>query len=233
MLKIQRLAATLGIAASFSAVFLPMTTFADELTATDTLDVQVNVAPIISMRLESHSAIGTRTTTCDSRNIVVDEQTGEVTDDGCVDADVDDDGIGDNNEVRTTLLPASADTTSMYTNIYVTTNSGSGYTLSLIDSDNNNSLSTGTYTIAPISSLPVASTNPGWAIHIDGDQAQGVDVWRAMPAAGSSAIIVKNYQATRQTVTEDLSKVTYGVATSNDQGSGTYTDTVVYTATTN
>lgn len=234
MLKIKGLAATLGIAACFGAALLPLTSYADDLSASDTLDVEVNIAPVISMRLESHSAVsGTRTTTCDSHDNTVDPDTGETVS-HCVDADIDDDGVGDNNEVRTTLLPASADTTSMYTIIYVTTNSGDGYTLTLNDSDTNSDLSTGTYTIPTIAALPVASTNPGWAVHIDGEQISGVDVWRAMPISTASAIIVKNYQPDpKATVTDDQSKVTYGVATSNDQGSGLYTDTVVYTATTN
>lgn len=189
------------------------------------------------MRLESHSDLntGTRITDCDSRDNTTDPVTGDPVS-HCVDTDIDDDGVGDNNEVHTTLLPASADTTTMYTNVYVTTNCGSGYTLTLIDSDNNNNLSTATASIAPISSLPVASTNPGWAIHIDGDvdSNTGADIWRAMPASTGSAITVKNYTPlTPSTVTEDLSKVTYGVATSSDQATGTYTDTVVYTATTN
>lgn len=233
MVNVKKVVAALGIAAGIGAAIIPAVTFADdELTATDTLDVNVNVAAVISMRLESHSDLntGTRTTNCYSNDP---DGSGPLTA-GCTDTDIDDDGVGDNNEVHTTLLPASADTTTMYTNVYVTTNCGSGYTLTLIDSDNNNNLSTATASIAPISSLPVASTNPGWAIHIDGDvdSNTGADIWRAMPAASGSPIVVKNTSATHDVVNQDLSKVTYGVATASDQATGTYTDTVVYTATT-
>ena len=223
----KKLAVGLGLTAGFGALLLPMATYADDLSATDTLDVEVRVATIISMQLESHSELGTRTTNCDSRDIETDPDTGEIIDNGCTD-------VGDlANQVKTTLLPASADTSSMYTIIRVSTNSGNGYTLTLADADTNADLSTGTYTISPISSLPVAATNPGWAIHIDGDQESDVDIWRAMPISTASPITVKNYTATYEPVTDDQSKVYYGVATSNDQGSGVYTDTVTYTATAN
>ncbi|MBR5620924.1 hypothetical protein IKW75_00320 [Candidatus Saccharibacteria bacterium] len=226
----RKLAVGLGLAAGFGASILPMATYADDVVSdTDTLDVQVRVATIISMQLESHSTLGTRTTDCDSRDIVVDETTGDITDDGCTNvSDLD-------NQVKTTLLPSSADTSSMYTDIYVTTNSGRGYVLTLADADTNASLRlpNDTDTIAPISSLPVGGTNPGWAIHIAGDQSGDVDVWRAMPISTGTPITVKSYSATRETVTRDKSTVTYGVATSSSQGSGLYTDTVTYTATAN
>lgn len=221
MSKIKKLALGFGIAAGFSAAILPMATYAEEITATDTLDINVNIATVISMRLESHSAAGTKTTTCDSTQVVIDENTGDIVDNGCT---------GDVQEVRTTLLPNSTDNSSMYTNIYVSTNSGDGYMLTLKDSDNNTNLQTTSgSTIATIASEPLGGTNPGWAILVDGESS-----WQAMPAGSSTAIVVKNYTPNpKATVTDDMSKVTYGVATSSDQDTGVYSDTVVYTATSN
>ena len=222
MSKIKKLALGLGLAAGFGAAILPLTTYADNISSSANLDIEVNIATVISMTLESHSAAGTMTLVCNSADVVIDENTGAVTDDGC---------DGDEQEVSTTLLPNGADTTSMYTNIYVSTNSGSGYTLTLTDTDNNTNLQTPAGdTISPINVLPVGGSNPGWAIQVDGESS-----WQAMPANNSvSPIVVKNYSPDpAATVTNDLSKVTYGVAASSDQATGIYTDTVTYTATAN
>lgn len=219
MLKIKNIAAGLGLAAGFVALVAPMTTFADDLSGSDTLDVEVNVNTIISMRLVSTSAAGTKTTTCDSRNVVIDDNTGEVTSDSCT---------GDEQSVSTTILPSSADTTSMTTNIYVTTNSADGYSLTVIDSDTNNSLQNlAGDTISAISSLPAGGTNPGWAISSDNGTS-----WQAVPVSTASALVIKNYSPSPKALAnDDQSTIRYGVAASETQATGTYTDTITYTAT--
>lgn len=221
MLDIKKLAASLGIAASLSAVFLPVATFADgEVSDSDTLDVQVNVATIISMSIQSHSTeLGSRTTNCQSH----DPETGEPLDP----ADQCEDVSSLANQVKTTLLPSSADTTSMYTDIFVSTNSGAGYVLTLADEDTNTSLATASATINTAAGLPVAGT-ASWAVSIDAGT-----TWLAMPASDATPITVKNYAASHDLVIEDQSTVRYGVATASDQATGTYTDTITYTATAN
>ncbi len=189
MSKIKTFTLILGTVISFSTAALPLVSvFADDPApeAQKTLDIDINVANVISMTL-------------------------------------------DHNSTSTTILPNSADLTAMFTNIYVSTNSPEGYTLTLADSDNNANLQTAFgATIAPISSEPVGGSNPGWAVRIDGES-----TWRAMPIQSSSSVItVKNYSPSPKAVTvNDHSEVFYGVAASSDQATGTYTDTVTYTAT--
>lgn len=238
MSRMRKFALGLGVVAGLAMSILPLGAYADDdpdlMKAKDELLVRVNVAPVISMRLESHYNIGTETVvteTCNSVDIVAaDPENNIEASDGCT---------GDDQEVWTILAPGQADTSSMYTNIYVSTNSLSGYTLTLIDADaNTNLVSENNDTIATINSLPVGTTNPGWAIHIDGDTSEGTDVWRKMPknktetTPAEAAITVKNYTPATPAVTQnDMSKVTYGVAASSDQAAGTYHDVVVYTAT--
>lgn len=222
MLDIKKLAVSLGIAASLTTVALPAVVLADDdepISASDTLDVQVNVATIISMSLQSHSALGNRTTNCNSH----DPETGDPLAPAVQCEDVSDLP----NQVKTTLLPSSADTTSMYTDIKVSTNSGAGYVLTLADKDTNTNLATASAYIATAAGLPTAGT-ASWAVSID----SGTN-WLAMPASNGTPITVKNYTATHDVVVEDQSTVRYGVATANDQAAGTYTDTVTYTATAN
>lgn len=140
---------------------------------------------------------------------------------------------------HTTILPSAdnldtsqeaTDITDMSTTISVSTNSPDGYVLTLADSDNNASLQTsGGATISPISSQPAGGSNPGWAVQVSGQS-----TWQAVPTQSSgNTITVKNYTPSPKAVTNnDTSKVYYGVAASNSQATGVYTDTVTYTATT-
>lgn len=224
MSKIKNVAAGIGLAAGLLVAAAPMVAFADGPTGSDTLDVEVNIATIISMRIVSVSPdSGTKTTTCDSRNVVTDPNTGEITDNGCT---------GDTQSVKVSLLPSSSYGTgasdNLKTDIYVSTNSADGYSLTLIDKDASNSLTTtGGDTIAAISSQPAGGTNPGWAVSIDSGS-----TWQAVPVSTGSAIVVKNYTPDPKAITnEDQSTIKYGIATSTDQATGVYSDTVVYTAT--
>ena len=189
MSKIKTLTLALGITTCSVFAALPIVpVFADDPApeAEKTLDIDINVANVISMTL-------------------------------------------DHNSTNTTILPNSADLTTMFTNIYVSTNSPEGYTLTLADADNNANLQTAFgATIAPISSEPAGGSNPGWAVRIDGES-----TWQAMPTQSSGNVItVKNYSPSPKAVTvNDHSEVFYGVAASTNQATGTYTDTVTYTAT--
>ena len=132
--------------------------------------------------------------------------------------------------VGTNLLPGTADT-SLYTTATVSTNSPYGYTLTLVDSDDNASLQNAAgASIAPISTQPVGTTNPGWAVQVEGQS-----TWNAVPTQSSgNVIIIKNYVPSPKAVTtNDTTTVYYGIATASDQLTGTYTDTVTYTATAN
>ena len=209
MSQIKNVIAGLGIVASFSVALAPLATYADD-PVTNPNTVTANINTVISMKLVSSQSAGDQTIECTSYD-----------DPAC---------SGEPQDVESVILPGEADLTNMFTEIYVSTNNVSGYTLTLADSDNNANLqTTAGATIAPTSSEPESSTNPGWAVRIDGSSS-----WLAMPAANAgSNIVVKTHQPNPAAVSiDDYSKVYYGVAISIDQASGSYTDTVVYTATT-
>ena len=212
MSKIKTIVAGLGVVAGLGAMVLPMSAYADNTTGQTR--VTVSISPVISMSLESfYGGSSHGVLVCNS-----------YTNPQC---------SGDAQEVRTTLYPNQADLTSMYTNILVTTNDLTGYNLTLIDADDNNSLvSANNDTIAAINTTPVAGTAPGWAVSIDDGT-----TWQQVPAAhtagvANTPITVKSPGASSTVYTNDASKVRYGVATSSSQPTGTYVDTVTFTATT-
>lgn len=209
MSKIKNVALGLGVVAGFAVAMAPLAAYADtEVTNPNT--VTAVLGDVISMSLESHSTLGTKTLTCESQN-----------NPACT---------GDNQVVSTTILPSADDKTSMYTIITVNTNVLNGFNLTMKDSDNNTNLqTTNNDTIATISSEPVGGSNPGWAVKIDSQSS-----WNAVPAANAaSPLTIKTHQPNPAAVSVNVqSTVTYGVAASSSQPSGTYTDTIVYTATT-
>ncbi|MBR2659458.1 hypothetical protein IKD60_01725 [Candidatus Saccharibacteria bacterium] len=232
MSKIKTLSIGLGVVAGLGVAILPLTAYADgEPSASANVDVNVRVATVISMALDTHSqtAAGGSTgeLTCDSTAIVEDDPLTpeDESNDGC---------SGTAQVAAINIAPNSADLTTMYTNVYVSTNSAAGYTLTLIDADDDASLkTTGNDTIATINTTPVAGTAPGWAVSIDGGT-----TWQKMPKnAGTStpaeaAITVKNHTPNPAAIsTRDQSTVRYGVATAAAQPAGTYVDTITYTAT--
>lgn len=218
MSKIKNVIAGLGVVTSLGVAMAPLTSYADTPNYNPNTVTAV-IETVIRMTISSTDSTGTDTTDCQSQRVTP-----------CT---------GDTQSVHTTIMP-SADNlstesghtgeTDMYTEITVSTNSLLGYTLTLTDSDNNANLQTSAgATIAPISTLPAGGTNPGWAVRID-----GANTWYAMPTLADTThvITVKDYTPNPAAVTVgDQSKVYYGVAASSSQASGTYTDTVVYTAT--
>lgn len=216
MSKIKNIALGLIVAMCFCLSLLPASVLAvddnDSVTARETRTVTVDIAEYINMRLESHSELGTRTSDCSST-------TGSCTDTG---------GLAQS--VSTTITTATRDITSMYTNIYVSTNNPNGFTLTVSDVDNDTTLRSALNdTISAISSEPVATTNPGWAISKDSRT-----TWLAVPAANQTPLTLKNYEPSESPITVDnLTTINYGVATSDSQAVGVYTDAIVYTATSN
>lgn len=209
MSKIKRVIAGLGLVTGFGVAMLPMTAFADDPTpAVGESVITANINEVIGMRLVSSGSAGNKTLECNS---------GE--NPNCT---------GQTQLVSTTILPGQDDKTSMYTDVYVSTNSINGYNLTLIDADAYNALrTTGGDAINAIATEPVGTTNPGWAVSITGKSG-----WFMVPVSTGSAIDVKTLQPSPAAVTiEDHTKVTYGVAATSSQPSGIYTDTVVYTAT--
>lgn len=223
MSKIKNVAVGLGVIAGLGLSVLPMTAYADQgdyAQASEDLTVNLLVNSVISMTINSYSgATLNGTTECDT----YDNGTANCTTTG-------------DQKVETTILPSQVDNTTMYSDIFVSTNSVAGYTLKLIDADEVTSLvSAAGDTIVATSDIP-STSNTGWAVSVD-----DTDVWQAMPnnvsdtddsIVAGTPITVANYTPATPTVTnERQSTVHYGVAATPNQPTGTYTDTVVYTAT--
>ncbi|MBQ3325738.1 hypothetical protein IJG79_01135 [Candidatus Saccharibacteria bacterium] len=227
MSKTNKLIAGVSALAALSALSMPLVASADTqcvdgetCSESDSFTATVNVSDMISVEFKSISEIGTKTLNCNSLN-----QTG--TSDGCT---------GDAQSTYTTLLPGSSNitdnTSSAYTELRVSTNSPAGYILTLLDTDTIINLTTsGGAAINAINSKPVGTSNPGWAVSVNGAG------WQIMKASNQTPITVKLNNPTAsgtmtQTITNDLSTVYYGYATSSTQAPGLYTDTIIYTATT-
>lgn len=128
----------------------------------------------------------------------------------------------------------------------VSTNDTLGYTLQLADSDATTTLTSGANTI-PASSgnqtTPVAQAVNTWGYRVD-----GVGGFGAGPTSGQSSAAISGtikfagvpanaspntIKTTATTASNDTTTVWYGVAANTTQPTGTYSDTITYTATAN
>lgn len=118
--------------------------------------------------------------------------------------------------------------------ITVYTNNTSGYALSVKDADDDTRLvhTGGTYNI-PTSGEEVAAGQPRWNFDTTPAQDSSISALahQAIPAASSTAVTIS--QTSGKTSSGSTTIVDYNVSTSPDQATGTYTDTIVYTATCN
>lgn len=134
--------------------------------------------------------------------------------------------------------------------VSVSTNNATGYTLTLNDSDATTTLASGSDTFTAASgtkTAPAALTNGtwGWAVAngTTGIGTNGFDAsyasesnntsstskWAGIAASGSPVMI----KTTASTASADTTTVWYAAKAAVTQPTGTYTDTVTYTATTN
>lgn len=121
----------------------------------------------------------------------------------------------------------------------VTTNSLKGYTLSVTDKDAVTDLTHTTQSdkkIAAQDGTPTAGTST-WAVQAGGNytgMTSGLDTsWKAMPAKGGTALVIKNSGAVTSAINQDQTTLKYGVATAANQESGEYTNEITFTATVN
>lgn len=121
----------------------------------------------------------------------------------------------------------------------VTTNSLKGYTLSVTDKDTVTDLTHTTQSdkkIAAQDGTPTAGTST-WAVQAGGNytgMTSGLDTnWKAMPAKGGTALVIKNSGAVTAAINQDQTTLKYGVATAANQESGEYTNEITFTATVN
>ncbi len=131
--------------------------------------------------------------------------------------------------------------------VTVSTNDVNGYKLQLAETTGSSNLVSGSNTIAPIGGTfasPIALTANTWGYRMDAavgsgfgsgptspasNTAIGSITFAAVPATASPATL----KTTAVTASSDTTTVWYSVAVNTSQASGTYTNSVTYTATTN
>ncbi len=151
-----------------------------------------------------------------------------------------------NGTVNVNVLPAGggAQTISSDT-VTVSTNSSTGYTLQLAETTASSNLVSGSNTIpasAGTQASPIAMVANTWGYRVDtvggfgagptssqSSAAIGALTFAAVPATASPNTL----KTTSTTAANDTTTVWYGVAANTSQPSGTYTNSVTYTAVTN
>lgn len=135
-----------------------------------------------------------------------------------------------------TLEPNRADLTTMSNSVSISTNNLKGYTLTVADKDTDNALVHTTKTDKKIPSTdatPTAGTS-SWAVQAGGNytgMTAGFDTaWKAMPKSDGTALIIRKTGEVANAITNEVSVLKIGVALSDSQETGTYTDQIVYTA---
>jgi len=129
--------------------------------------------------------------------------------------------------------------------VTVSTNDSAGYTLKVAETGASSALVSGSNTIPAVSGTqgsPVAQTVGTWGYRVDGvggfgsgptspasSAPIGSSTFAAVPATASPNTI----KTTSSTATNDTTTVWYGVAVDTTQPSGTYTNSVTYTAVAN
>ena len=142
---------------------------------------------------------------------------------------------GTDQVVATNVQPGTVNLDSMQTSAKVSVNTTGGYTLTITDSDNDNSLRiSGTNNTIPADDVEPTSTTSSWAIYNPREVSGSAIGWVAVPVSGTYVTLRNTDDDGNVDPTiydQDETIVKYGVGASSDQLHGTYTDTVVYTAT--
>jgi hypothetical protein len=116
--------------------------------------------------------------------------------------------------------------------VTVSTNDAAGYTLKVGETTAASALTSGGNTIPAIGGTlasPIAETVNTWGYRVDsagGFAAIGAIKFAAIPASGSPDTI----KTTSSTATNDTTSVWYGLAVNTTQPTGSYTNSVTYTA---
>lgn len=151
-----------------------------------------------------------------------------------------------NPTVTINLQPtSSAVLTSVSDTVQVSTNSANGYYLTLADGDTTTNLVNGSDTLAAHAGTfgtPTALANNTWGYRIVGQGGFGGTAYSAETNATSSSSTwagiassasPQTVKTTSTTASNDSTVVWYAVKIDSTKPTGTYTDTVTYTATTN
>jgi len=219
MTKSKIILASLGVVAGLGTAALPLASYAAE-TVSGNVDLRVDVLPAIAMTISGNN----------------DDNAHGGSGNGAVDvfnpveaASSDIDGHTTPAAATTvassswmSILPNAIGT--MTSTVTVYTNNASGYTLTVADADANTNLVNGDYSI-PAAAAPAAGT-AGWSI-------EGGSLAKSAIAASDAANPLTVKTTAAKTSGGDATTMTYTVSTDEDQATGTYVDTITYTATTN
>lgn len=221
-MKINKILTAVGVVAGFNAALLPLTSYA---TATctdngrqcaDNVDVTVHVNPVIAMQITSNGDVSTPGVQAYSAG-------SEPT--------PDDSDAGPSLATGLTLAANQRDLTTLNSVVKVRSNTGL-FSLTLKDEDTDTRLNLSTPSTTANEYIPAQSGEPvattaGWAV--SGGDLVG---WQAMPAStGEALVVASNGTNTPTSAYSGDITVNYGVASGTTKV-GTYSDTVVYTATT-
>ncbi len=225
MSKSKTIIASLGVVAGLGVAMLTLASYASE-TVSGNVDVMVEVLPAIAMTIVGNN----------DGNTVVNSGTH-----GAIDVFNPAEAASSSIDGHTTPATATTTTSSsawqilpnavkeggaFKSTVTVYTNSVSGYTLTVKDSDTTTDLTgTMTDTIPATSATTLTAGTAAWGYRVGttGD-------WLAMPASTATAASIGSEDVKTSNGTEYV--VEYGVATAADQETGIYSDTIIYTATT-
>lgn len=217
MSKTTKVIAALGVVAGLGVAALPAFTYAAEVAGQVQIDVVVPDA--IAMTIE-----GNNDTTLGGVSVFTPATATEIGDYDTTDGTAYDAANLQTSGSKTELLPNAVSNDATFKSVITVFTNASGYSLVLEDGDDNNALVNGSATIPATSTTTLTAGTSAWGYKVGSSATD----WLAVPVNGSAANIKANGQSV---ATGDETEVYYGVATSATQAAGTYTDTVVYTAT--
>ncbi len=215
MSKSTKVIAALGVVAGLGVAALPAFTYAASSVAGE-VELSVNVDEAIAMTIKGNAE--------QAAGVDVYTPTGATTIDGHTVGSLYDSTSLESSSSSAALLPNAADTTTATSQIKVYTNAAGGFTLSVKDADTNTALVHDTDSTKTIpAGATITAGTAAWGY-------KGGSVTNFAAIAATDATVYSQNAPTSGGATIDM---TYGVSTASDQATGTYTDTIIYTATTN
>ncbi|MBQ3325739.1 hypothetical protein IJG79_01140 [Candidatus Saccharibacteria bacterium] len=220
--KSTKIIAAAGVVAGLGVAALPALTFATSTVAGEVeLTAEVNEA--IAMTIKGNADPSSGEPAVQQPGVDVYTPTGATTIDGHPVGSLYDSTNLETSSSAVSLLPNAADTTTATSEIKVYTNAAAGFTLSVKDAD----------TITALTHTDGESTIPAGATITAGTAAWGYKGGSVANFAAISATDAEVYTQSAPTSGGQTINMVYGVSTASDQKTGTYTDTIIYTATTN
>ncbi len=222
--KSTKIIAVAGVVAGLGVAALPALTFAEgEQTVSGQVQVRADVLPAIAMTITGNNDVSPNT--AGGVNVYTPANTASVM--GHTGGREYDSSALETSGSKTSILPNAVSTASDFkSTITVYTNAVAGYTLTLIDGDTTNALENGSNTIPATSATSLTAGTPAWGYKVGSTATD----WLAVPISSGTAADIKTDGASVQG--GEATEVYYGVATAAAQATGSYTDTIVYTATT-